>query len=156
MRPSNIKKLSFLSIFTLASAGSIFAQASDSADAAVPAGAIIGGVISSLIGLAITVLMIVGMWKIFVKAGQPGWASIIPIYNLYVICQITAKPVWWLLLLIFCPFINFIVLILLTIALAKSFEKGAGFALGMVFLPFVFYPILGFSDATYTAPAPQS
>ena len=72
--------------------------------------------------------------------------------NLYVICQITAKPVWWLLLLIFCPFINFIVMILLTIALAKSFDKGTGFALGMVFLPFVFYPMLGFSDATYTAP----
>ena len=53
---------------------------------------------------------------------------------------------------IVCPFVNFFVLILLTLALAKSFGKGTGFALGMIFFPFVFYPILGFGDATYTAP----
>ena len=97
-------------------------------------------------------LVIVGLWKIFVKAGEPGWAAIIPIYNLYIICKITAKPIWWLLLLIFCPPISFIFAILLTLALAKSFGKGVGFAIGMMLLPFVFYPILGFSDATYTAP----
>jgi len=152
MNTKTVKKLSIFSIASLASVGSIFAQSSDSSDAAVQAGAVVGGLISGLFGLAVAVLVIVGMWKIFVKAGQPGWASLIPIYNFYIICQITAKPVWWLLLIIFCPFINFIVIILLTLALAKSFGKGTGFALGMIFLPFVFYPMLGFSDATYTAP----
>ena len=101
-------------------------------------------------------VVIIGMWKVFVKAGQPGWASIIPIYNLFILCKITAKPVWWLLLLLFCPFVNIVVGIIITIALAKSFGKGTGFALGLIFLPFVFYPMLGFGDATYTAPSPQS
>ena len=95
------------------------------------------------------------MWKIFVKAGEPGWAAIIPIYNLYIITKITAKPIWWLLLLLLCPFINIVFGILLTVALAKSFGKGVGFAIGMILLPFVFYPMLGFGDATYTAPPAQ-
>ena len=152
MNISKIKKAGVLTIISFVSAGSLLAQSSELSDSAPSAGAVIGGAVSGLLGLLLGVLVIVGMWKIFVKAGQPGWASIIPIYNLYVLCQITAKPIWWLLLLILCPFINMIVLILLTLALAKSFGKGTGFALGMVFFPFVFYPILGFSDATYTAP----
>ena len=152
MNIPNLKKAGIITILSLVSAGSLLAQSSDLSDSAPPAGVVIGGAVSGLFGLILGVLVIVGMWKIFVKAGQPGWASIIPIYNLYVLCQITAKPVWWLLLLILCPFVNFVILILLTLALAKSFGKGTGFALGMIFFPFVFYPILGFGDATYTAP----
>jgi len=152
MSTSNIKKLNIVSIATLVSASSLFAQSSDSTDAAVQAGAAIVGLIFALLGLAIGVVVIVGMWKIFVKAGQPGWASLIPIYNLYIMCQITAKPAWWMLLLLFCPGVNLVFAILLTVALANSFGKGTGYALGLIFLPFVFYPMLGFGDASYTKP----
>jgi len=156
MNSKNAMKAGIFSIVSLVSASSLFAQSSDSADNSVQVGAAIGGGIGGLFGLVIAVVVIVGMWKIFVKAGEPGWAAIIPIYNLYILCKITAKPIWWLLLLVLCPFINFIVLILLTVALAKSFGKGIGFAIGMILLPFVFYPILGFGSATYTAPPAQS
>lgn len=152
MNITKIKKLSIFSVASLVSAGSLLAQSSDATDVAVQTGAVIGGAISGLFGLAITVLIIAGMWKVFSKAGQPGWGSLIPIYNLYILCTITAKPVWWLLLLLLCPGVNLVVMILLTIALAKSFGKGGGFAVGMILLPFVFYPILGFGDAAYTAP----
>ncbi|MEI8310794.1 MAG: DUF5684 domain-containing protein, partial [Verrucomicrobiota bacterium] len=147
-----IKYLGALFIASLVSAGSVLAQSSSAPDDGSQAVAMIGGAIGGLLSLALTVLVIAGLWKIFVKAGEPGWAAIIPIYNVYIICKITAKPIWWLLMLIFCPPISFIFAILLTLALAKSFGKSVGFAIGMMLLPFVFYPILGFSDATYTAP----
>ena len=158
MNITNTKKAGIVSIASLVSASSLFAQSSDMADSSSQAGAAaaIGGAVGGLFGLVIAVIVIVGMWKIFVKAGEPGWAAIIPIYNLYIICKITAKPIWWLLLLVLCPFINIIFGILLTVALAKCFGKGIGFAIGMILLPFVFYPMLGFGSATYTAPPPQS
>ena len=155
MNITNTKKAGIFSIALLVSAGSLLAQSSDS-DSGVQVAAAVGGGVGGLLGLVIAIITIVGMWKIFVKAGEPGWAAIIPIYNMYIICKITAKPIWWLLLLLLCPFINFVVWILLSIALAKSFGKGVGFAIGMILLPFVFYPILGFGDATYTAPPAQS
>ena len=92
------------------------------------------------------------MWKVFVKAGQPGWAAIVPIYNLYVMTQIAGKPGWWL-LLFFIPFVNIVIAILLSIAIAQKFGKGAGFGVGMTFLGFIFMPILGFGDAQYDASA---
>ena len=158
MNITNTKKAGFISIASLVSASSLFAQSSDMSDnsAQVGAAAAIGGGIGGLFGLVVAVVVIAGMWKIFVKAGEPGWAAIIPIYNLYIITKITAKPIWWLLLLLLCPFINIVFGILLTVALAKSFGKGVGFAIGMILLPFVFYPMLGFGDATYTAPPAQS
>src|SRR5262249_50641242 len=87
--------------------------------------------------LAFTILMIAAWWKIFTKAGQPGWACIIPIYNLYVWCKIVGRPWWWILLMLI-PFVNFIILIILMIDLAKSFGKGVGFGFGFAggyFLP---------------------
>jgi hypothetical protein len=66
------------------------------------------------------------------KAGQPGWASIIPIYNLYIWCKIVGRPWWWILLMLI-PFVNFIILIILCIDTAKSFRKGAGFGIGLAF-----------------------
>ncbi|MEI8388150.1 MAG: DUF5684 domain-containing protein [Verrucomicrobiota bacterium] len=152
MNLTQIKKLSVLSIASLAATGLVLAQGADASDNGSQAVAAVGGTVGGLFSLALTVLFIVGLWKIFVKAGEPGWAAIIPIYNLFILCKITAKPVWWLLLLVLCPFVNLIVAIVLTLALAKSFGKGTGFAIGMILLPFVFYPILGFSDAAYTAP----
>ena len=100
--------------------------------------------------IAITVLIVVAMWKIFSKAGQPGWAAIIPIYNLFVWCKIVGRPAWWLLLWLVCfPIFH----IILSIDLAKSFGKGVGFGIGLIFLPFIFALILGFGSATYQGPS---
>jgi hypothetical protein len=109
------------------------------------------GVVGSVIYIAFIVLMIASIWKVYAKAGQPGWACIIPIYNIIVLLKIVGKPWWWLFGLLI-PFVNFVVLIIVAIQLAKAFGKGVGFAIGMVFLPFIFYPMLGFGGATYTAP----
>ena len=102
--------------------------------------------------LAFTILMIAAWWKIFTKAGQPGWACIIPIYNLYVWCKIVGRPWWWILLMLI-PFVNFIILIILIIDLAKSFGKGVGFGIGLLLLAVIFFPILGFGSAQYQGPA---
>lgn len=108
------------------------------------------GAIVSLLYLVMIVAAIVGMWKVFEKAGQPGWAAIVPIYNLIVLLQIVNKPTWWIVLLLL-PLINIVILIIVTIALAEKFGKGGGYAVGMVFLPFVFYPMLGFGDDRFQA-----
>jgi uncharacterized membrane protein YhaH (DUF805 family) len=102
--------------------------------------------------LAFTILMIAALWKIFSKAGQPGWASIIPILNIYFICKIVGRPGWWVILMLI-PFVNFIIWIILCIDLAKSFGKGAGFGIGLILLSFIFFPILGFGSAQYQGPA---
>jgi hypothetical protein len=102
--------------------------------------------------LAFTILMIAAWWKIFSKAGQPGWAAIIPIYNWIVWCKIVGRPWWWILLLLI-PFVNFIILIILIIDLAKSFGKGVGFGIGLLLLPFIFFLILGFGSAQYHGPS---
>lgn len=136
---------------SLLSASSLLAQsANDNTPVAGPSAA--GGGIGGLIGLVIAVIVIVAMWKVFVKAGQPGWASIIPIYNTYIMCKIAGKPGWWV-IMFFVPLVNIIFAILLMVALAKSFGKGAGFAVGLLLLGFVFFPILGFGDATYQGAA---
>src|SRR5215216_1071736 len=108
--------------------------------------------VSTIVGLLIAVLLIVAMWKVFTKAGQPGWASIIPIYNLYIWCKIVGRPWWWILLMLI-PFVNFIVAIILCIYLAKSFGKGVGFGIGLALLGIIFFPILGFGSAQYQGPA---
>ena len=87
---------------------------------------------------AVLLLIIIGLWKVFVKAGKPGWAAIVPIYNFIVLLEIAGKPLWWFILMLI-PFVNFIVAIIVLIAVARNFGKGVGFALGMVFLPFIFY-----------------
>ena len=113
-----------------------------------------GGVFGALFLIYLVVLVFylwVG-WKIFVKAGKPGWAVIIPIYNLYVMLEIVGRPAWWLILCLI-PFVNFIVLIILIFDTAKSFGKDTGFGLGMLFLGFIFYPILAFGSAKYVGPA---
>jgi hypothetical protein len=97
-----------------------------------------------------TILMIAAWWKIFSKAGQPGWAAIIPIYNWIVWCKIVGRPAWWVLLLLICFPIFFIILL---IDLAKSFGKGVGFAIGLILVSIIFFPILGFGSATYQGPS---
>lgn len=130
--------LAFLGKFPL------LAQATPDYETAAPAPSPVALVISLLVAL----IMIVAMWKIFTKAGQPGWASLIPFYNIYVWCKIVGRPGWWLILMLI-PFVNFIIAIILCIDLAKSFGKGVGFGLGIIFLGFIFLPILGFGSAQY-------
>ena len=108
--------------------------------------------VATIVGLLLALLVIVAMWKVFTKAGQPGWASIIPIYNLYIWCKIVGRSGWWVLLMLI-PFVNFIIMIILCIDLAKSFGKGAGFGLGIALLGIIFLPILGFGSAEYQGPA---
>ena len=110
------------------------------------------GIGFTIVWLAIVVLMIASFWKIFTKAGEPGWAAIVPIYNLIVLMKIIGRPAWWV-ILYFIPFVSFITWIVNSIDLAKRFGKSTGFALGIVILPFIFLPLLAFGDSSYS-PAP--
>ena len=105
-----------------------------------------------LVYLIILVPMILGWWKIFQKAGKPGWACIIPFYNYIVACEIVGKPIWWFLLMI-CPCINFIFGIWVANLISKSFGKSEGFTVGLVLLNPIFACILGFGDAVYLGPS---
>ena len=107
-----------------------------------------GGVLVMIIQLVIALVLLIAMWKVFAKAGKPGWAAIIPIYNAYVFLKIAGKPGWWLILL-FVPVLNIIFGIIALAAFTHNFGKGVGFVVGLIFLPFIFYPILSFSDAQY-------
>ncbi len=98
---------------------------------------------------AVTILMIVAMWKVFVKAEKPGWAAIIPVYNLIVMIQISKKSMWNLLLW-FLPIVQIYSIIVVHHGVSKRFGKGAGFTAGLILLPFIFWPILGFGDAKYS------
>lgn len=106
--------------------------------------------------LALAVIAIIGIWKVFQKAGEPGWAAIVPIYNVIILVKVAKKPGWWaavILLAGIIPFVGFIIAIIFQImvgiAIAKNFSKSEGFGVGLGLLGFIFYPILGFSDAAY-------
>jgi len=107
-----------------------------------------GSPVVLVIYLVIIVASLAGLWKTFEKAGKPGWAAIIPIYNTIVLLEIAGKPIWWILLL-FIPCVNFVVFLLICIDVAKNFGQGAGFGIGLWLLPFIFYPMLGFGSAKY-------
>src|SRR5262249_55061821 len=111
-----------------------------------------GEIILLLVYGAVIILTIAGLWGMFVKAGEPGWAAIIPIYNTIVLLKIAGRPLWWFLLLLI-PCVGFIFAIIIWIDVAKNFGKGGGFAVGLIFLPFIFAPILGFGDARYQSPS---
>lgn len=98
---------------------------------------------------ALLIFMIVVQWKIFVKAGKPGWGCIIPIYNNLLQLQIAGRPWWWILLFLI-PGVNIVIGIIMIFNIANAFGKGIGFGFGMLFLPIIFYPILAFGDAEYT------
>jgi len=103
---------------------------------------------SHLVILIVSVLIIFASWKVFEKAGQPGWACFIPIYNIYIMLKIAGKPGWWLILM-FIPVVNFVAVIIMNISFAEAFGKGTGFGLGLTFLGFIFFPILAFGDAEF-------
>lgn len=110
------------------------------------------GLFGGLIYSAIIILVFASGWKIFEKAGKPGWAFIIPIYNTIVLLEIVGKPWWWLLLMIFLPPVGLVLGIWMYNLLSKSFGHGVGFTLGLIFLPIIFLPILGFGDSKYQGP----
>jgi hypothetical protein len=116
------------------------------------AGAVAGGIIM-LISLAVTVVFIAGLWKVFTKAGQPGWAAIIPIYNAYILLKIAGRPGWWLILLLI-PLVNIVMSLLISIDIAKAFGQSAAWGVVLLFLLCgIGYLILGFGSATYQGPA---
>jgi Family of unknown function (DUF5684) len=121
-----------------------------------------GGAIAALLGLVcncgllvFVLVAVVGMWKVFEKAGKPGWAAIIPIYNMYVLTEIARKEILWFILTLL-PCINIVALIVICIDVAKNFGKGPGFGIGLALLSPIFFPILGFSDARYQAMPPTT
>lgn len=122
--------------------------------------------ILGILYLIILILLIASLWKIFEKAGKPGWAAIVPFYNLWVLIEIVGRPSWWFWMLLggivlsMIPFLGFLIaialfvlIVMLYIDLAKSFGKGVGFAIGMIFLSIIFFPILAFGNAQYIGPA---
>ncbi len=102
----------------------------------------------SFLWLCILVIVIVSHWKVFTKAGEYGWASIIPFYNLYVLTKISGRSGWWFLLL-FIPLVNIVMLFVIFYGVSQAFGKGIGYTIGLYFLPFIFWPMLAFGDAKY-------
>ena len=111
-----------------------------------------GGALFFLIYFAVIVIILMGYWKMFIKAGKPGWAAIVPIYNVITLCEIVGRPAWWV-ILFFIPLANMYALIMISIDLAKSFGKDTGYAVGLILLPIVFIPMLGFGSAEYKGPS---
>jgi hypothetical protein len=114
------------------------------------------GIAEMLIIFAFTlpfiILQTIGYWKLFKKAGKPGWAAIVPVYNLIIILQIIRKPWWWFLLIII-PFLGLIWAVWSTNLLVKSYGKDVAYTIGFILLPFIFVPLLGFDkEAKYTHP----
>ena len=105
----------------------------------------------SIFALAVGILVLVAQWKVYKKAGERGWASLIPFYSQYVLVKIT----WgngWLFLLGLIPIVNIVVYIMVSIKMARAFGMGTGFAVGLILLPSIFYLILGFGDSVYYGP----
>ena len=100
--------------------------------------------------LAIIIAIVAGIWKVFTKAGKPGWAAIIPIYNIIVLLEIAGKPLWWVVLAL-VPLVNVVIGIIVSLAIARKFGKSDAFGIGLALLGFIFYPILGFGSAEYQA-----
>jgi hypothetical protein len=116
------------------------------------------GLMAAIMGVILIPLLIVyvitaiGMWKTFEKAGKPGWAAIIPVYNYIVVLEIVGKPIWWIFLILF-PCTSIIFSIWTLNLLSKSFGQSEGFTVGLVLLPYIFIPILGFGSYRYLGPS---
>jgi len=98
--------------------------------------------------LVVIAFFVICFWKIFTKAGKPGWAAIVPIYNIMVLCEIAGKPAWWVILFLI-PCVNIVIMFIVYIALAEAFGKSAGFGVGLALLGIIFFPILAFGSAEY-------
>ena len=108
-----------------------------------------------LIICAIGIFELASMWKVFTKAGKPGWASIIPIYNALVILDIAGRPLWWFFLYLI-PGVNIVIACIVMHDFSKSFGHGIGFILGLILLSGIFVPILAWGDSQYLGPAART
>lgn len=111
------------------------------------------GTTMTLVMLVLAVVVIAGVWKVFTKAGHPGWAAVIPIYNLYILLQIAGRPAWWILLMLI-PFVNIVAAAILAMDVAKAFGQSAAWGIVMLFLlSAIGYLVLGFGNYRYQGPA---
>lgn len=118
-------------------------------------GAAVGASIATILMIVslVALFMVVCQWMIYTKAGKPGWAAIVPIYNMIVLLEIVGKPWWWLILMLI-PIVNIVIIIMVLNLLSKSFGQGVGFTLGLLFVGIVFYPLMAFSkNIKYVGPA---
>ncbi len=106
-----------------------------------------------IVAIAFAIFVIAAMWKVLVKAGQPGWGVLIPFYNSYLFLLVAQRPGWWLVLYLI-PFVNLVIQIIVLLDIARNFGQSAGFGIGLFFLGFIFFPILGFGSATYQPAKP--
>jgi hypothetical protein len=113
------------------------------------AGAAVG--VMMFVYLALFVITVIGLWKVFEKAGKPGWAAIIPIYNIIVLLEIVGKPAWWVILFLI-PIVGFIMWIIVANQLSISFGQGIGITILLIFLSFVGFMVIGFGSARYLGP----
>ncbi|MGH3490795.1 MAG: DUF5684 domain-containing protein [Actinopolymorphaceae bacterium] len=105
-----------------------------------------------VIYLAVLVLMLISMWKVYSKAGQYGWSAIIPIYNIYVMCKIAGRPGWWTVLYII-PIVNIVISIIVSLDVAKAFGKSGVFGFfGLWLFGIIGFPMLAFGSAQYVGP----
>ena len=102
-----------------------------------------------MVGFIIFLVVTAGMWKMFEKAGIEGWKAAIPFYNIWVLITKIAEKPWWYFLLLFVPIVNIVIVIIINIEVAKAFGKPKLFAIGLIFVAFIFYPLLGFGDAVF-------
>ena len=102
--------------------------------------------------IVFVIAVIAGWWMMFEKAGEAGWKSIIPIYNIIVLLKIVGREWWWVLLMLI-PFVGLVIWIIVALDLAKVFGRGTGFAIGLMFLTPIFSLILGFGSDTYKGTA---
>ena len=107
--------------------------------------------LNAIVGLIVSILAIVGTWRLFVRAGEPGWAAIVPIYNIVVWLRVANKPVWWIVGLL-VPVVNVVVAFLVWREIAARFGRGTGFAIGLLLLAPIFLFMIGPKEV---APQPR-
>lgn len=95
---------------------------------------------------------VAAFWRVFAKAGEPGWGALIPIYNVYLYCRVAGRPEWWV-ILFFIPLVNVVIALILAQDIARAFGKSAGFGIGLWILSFIFVPILAFGPSEFSGPA---
>jgi len=132
-------------------------DAGNAAGSAATGAALVGvGMVMLLFYLAIIAVFVIAFWKVFTKAGQPGWAAIVPIYNVIILLKIAGRPAWWVLLMLI-PIVNIVISLIVAIDVAKSFGQSPVFGVVMLWLLSVIgYLVLGFGSAKYIGPAAAS
>jgi hypothetical protein len=107
--------------------------------------------VALLVLVGLSVLVVVSNWRLYEKAGQPGWGALVPIYNVVLLVRIAGRSWWWVVLLL-TPYVGAVFMIVVAIDLARNFGRGAGFGVGLAFLPMMFFPILAFGESRYLGP----